>query len=464
MRRLATSQDDPIEGTTNTLRRYMIMDTDVFIWLVCVSTTWQSRPGMHSGVWRWTATNPSPHPTHQAPLPPCPTLHVLPRPPLPRPPLPRPPLPRPPLPRLPPLFFFPSAPSVPLPPLNPPSLSHLPPLFAATPPPPPTMTTAHRATYKPARGAAASAGRALVSSAAVSGRDGVNHTVLKKRARLPLGASLDSDDDVEAGGSAGDPATGAMGGLVEVGVGTGAGAPLRARKRPALPAAMAAEAVAAAAARYGAVDADVALSGSDESDEEEGGGARGGRHRRRAPVGGAGGRASAGGTAFAGSSPGGDERGGGGAAGGGAADGGGSASEGSEAEASGADDDDDEDTDDDDAELLRELELIKAERAAERARAEAEADSAAGGDGGGAGAGSGAASATGTLGDNPLLADSAAASDAGTATTAYRVQRRWDDDLVFRHQTRGQVVPAKRFVNDTVRNDFHRRFLDKYIR
>lgn len=125
------------------------------------------------------------------------------------------------------------------------------------------------------------------------------------------------------------------------------------------------------------------------------------------------------------------------------------------------DDSDDDDDDDDDAELLRELELIKAERAAERARAAAEAD--ADGDGGD---GDGGSSAGGLLGDNPLLADTAsvAASDAGTAATAYRVQRRWDDDLVFRHQTRGQAPPVKRFINDTVRNDFHRRFLDKYIR
>lgn len=254
------------------------------------------------------------------------------------------------------------------------------------------MTTAHRATYKPARGATASAGRSLVRSAAVSGRDGVNHTVLKKRDRLlPLGASLDSDEEAGAGGDA--AVTGAIGGLVDVGGGTGAGAPLRRRKRPALPPPTAAAEVAAAAARYADADADGDVSDGNDDDDD--------------------------------------------------------------------DDSDDDDDDDDDAELLRELELIKAERAAERARAAAEAD--ADGDGGD---GDGGSSAGGLLGDNPLLADTAsvAASDAGTAATAYRVQRRWDDDLVFRHQTRGQAPPVKRFINDTVRNDFHRRFLDKYIR
>lgn len=45
-----------------------------------------------------------------------------------------------------------------------------------------------------------------------------------------------------------------------------------------------------------------------------------------------------------------------------------------------------------------------------------------------------------------------------------QVKRRWDDDVVFRNQTRGEPKVQKRFINDTIRNDFHRRFLHRYIR
>jgi hypothetical protein len=33
-----------------------------------------------------------------------------------------------------------------------------------------------------------------------------------------------------------------------------------------------------------------------------------------------------------------------------------------------------------------------------------------------------------------------------------------------RNQTRGEPKAQKRFINDTIRNDFHRRFLDRYVR
>lgn len=41
---------------------------------------------------------------------------------------------------------------------------------------------------------------------------------------------------------------------------------------------------------------------------------------------------------------------------------------------------------------------------------------------------------------------------------------RWDDDVVFKNQARGEPKAQKRFVNDTIRNDFHKRFLQRYIR
>jgi protein CWC15 len=56
---------------------------------------------------------------------------------------------------------------------------------------------------------------------------------------------------------------------------------------------------------------------------------------------------------------------------------------------------------------------------------------------------------------NPLLNETALAG---------RMKRRWNDDVVFRNQAKSEPAPKKRFINDTVRNDFHKRFLNKFIR
>jgi len=127
--------------------------------------------------------------------------------------------------------------------------------------------------------------------------------------------------------------------------------------------------------------------------------------------------------------------------------------------------DDDGSDSDDEAALLAELDRIKAERA-EAAAAAAAAD---------ASARTGAARAAAMQG-NPLLAGgggggggagpSSAAADP-VEDASFEVARRWDDDVVFRHQARGaaEAEAAKaEFVNDTVRNNFHKRFLDRYIR
>tara|TARA_A100001015_G_scaffold133932_1_gene148620 strand:- start:563 stop:1183 length:621 start_codon:yes stop_codon:yes gene_type:complete len=58
---------------------------------------------------------------------------------------------------------------------------------------------------------------------------------------------------------------------------------------------------------------------------------------------------------------------------------------------------------------------------------------------------------------NPLL--NAASRGSRSAVVA----RRWDDDVVFRNQARDEPALKKRFVNDTIRSDFHRRFMKKYI-
>ncbi|KAF2162900.1 hypothetical protein M409DRAFT_57950 [Zasmidium cellare ATCC 36951] len=106
----------------------------------------------------------------------------------------------------------------------------------------------------------------------------------------------------------------------------------------------------------------------------------------------------------------------------------------------------DEDEEDESAVLMRELAKIKAERAEAAAKAAAEQakkdeeqrekDIALG---------------------NPLL---------NPKKEEYGVKRRWDDDVVFKNQARGteERGKEKRFVNDLLRSDFHRRFMDKYVR
>ncbi|WOH02366.1 hypothetical protein DCAR_0521755 [Daucus carota subsp. sativus] len=108
------------------------------------------------------------------------------------------------------------------------------------------------------------------------------------------------------------------------------------------------------------------------------------------------------------------------------------------------DESDDEDDDEDDTEaLLAELEQIKKERAEDKLRKERqeqeeqlkvkEAE---------------------LIRGNPLLNNA----------TSFSVKRRWDDDVVFKNQTRGETKTPKRFINDTIRSDFHRKFLQKYMK
>jgi protein CWC15 len=120
----------------------------------------------------------------------------------------------------------------------------------------------------------------------------------------------------------------------------------------------------------------------------------------------------------------------------------------SESEHSSSDDDetsDDDDEEDDTEELLRELEKIKRERAEEKRRQEAEAAEDAE-----------RARQEQLLSGNPLL---------NQKPHDFSVKRRWDDDVVFRNQAKGvDDKPKKRFVNDLIRSDFHRKFMEKYVR
>lgn len=109
--------------------------------------------------------------------------------------------------------------------------------------------------------------------------------------------------------------------------------------------------------------------------------------------------------------------------------------------------DDDSDDEDEEAALQAELAKIRQERAAAKAKEEAEAA-----------AMEQAEMEEAALTGNPLL-------NSGGESSSGRLKRRWNDDVVFRNQAKTEPDQnKKRFINDTVRNDFHKRFLNKFIR
>ncbi|KAF8058713.1 Pre-mRNA-splicing factor Cwf15/Cwc15 [Lyophyllum atratum] len=131
-------------------------------------------------------------------------------------------------------------------------------------------------------------------------------------------------------------------------------------------------------------------------------------------------------------------------------------------EEGGSDEDEsDEDEDEDDtAELLRELEKIKRERAEEKARLENEAS-----------ATTAAARDAEIAAGNPLLNLAAALGQqtpGGVNTTVpgtFSVKRRWDDDLIFKNQAMDTRDKGRgHFVNDLLRTEFHKKFMAKFIK
>lgn len=113
-------------------------------------------------------------------------------------------------------------------------------------------------------------------------------------------------------------------------------------------------------------------------------------------------------------------------------------------EAESGDEDNSDDSDDEDEEALLRLELEKIER--ERAERQAEEQQ--------------ARRLEEISHGNPLLNKN---KDSG-------FKRRWNDDVVFQNQARGVPVRPeeananREFINDSLRSDFHRRFMKKYIR
>lgn len=44
------------------------------------------------------------------------------------------------------------------------------------------------------------------------------------------------------------------------------------------------------------------------------------------------------------------------------------------------------------------------------------------------------------------------------------ILRRWDDDVVFKNCARGvQEKGQKTYINDTIRSEFHKKFMKKYV-
>lgn len=115
------------------------------------------------------------------------------------------------------------------------------------------------------------------------------------------------------------------------------------------------------------------------------------------------------------------------------------------------DDDSDDDSDDENAALQAELDKIKKERAEEQARKELEQK-----------AEEERIRMENILSGNPLL------NLAGPVQPQanFKVKRRWDDDVVFKNCAKGvdEMKKDKRFVNDTLRSEFHKKFMEKYIK
>ena len=111
-------------------------------------------------------------------------------------------------------------------------------------------------------------------------------------------------------------------------------------------------------------------------------------------------------------------------------------------------DSDEKDDDDDEAELLAELARIKKERAQEALKKEEEKKI------------EGEKIRTeNILTGNPLLQRSE------TGPSDFKVKRRWDDDVVFKNCAKDEEDKKnKGFVNDTLRSEFHKKFLSKYIK
>jgi len=110
-----------------------------------------------------------------------------------------------------------------------------------------------------------------------------------------------------------------------------------------------------------------------------------------------------------------------------------------------ADDSDSDDSEDDTQELLAELNRIKRERAHEEMKREAERKVT-----------EERIRMENILSGNPLLNGN---------KCEFKVKRRWDEDVVFKNCARNEPEAKERpFINDTLRSEFHKKFMEKYIK
>ncbi|XP_043825063.1 spliceosome-associated protein CWC15 homolog [Dromiciops gliroides] len=115
------------------------------------------------------------------------------------------------------------------------------------------------------------------------------------------------------------------------------------------------------------------------------------------------------------------------------------------------DDVEEESEDDDTAALLAELEKMRKQRAEEQARKEQEQK-----------AEEERIRMENILSGNPLLK----LTGPSQPQANFKVKRRWDEDVVFKNCAKGvqELKRDQRFVNDTLRSEFHKKFMEKYIK
>lgn len=123
-------------------------------------------------------------------------------------------------------------------------------------------------------------------------------------------------------------------------------------------------------------------------------------------------------------------------------------------DSSSASEDDDSSDEDDTEQLMAELAKIKRERAEEeekKKKEQAEQNE--------------RIKTEKMLHGNPLMdIANKIAGDSNDPTESVQVKRRWDDDVIFKNCAKSEEhKEEKRFVNDTLRSDFHRRFIERYF-
>eukprot|EP01090_Pellita_catalonica_P010842 TRINITY_DN2228_c0_g1_i1.p1 TRINITY_DN2228_c0_g1~~TRINITY_DN2228_c0_g1_i1.p1 ORF type:complete len:227 (+),score=59.36 TRINITY_DN2228_c0_g1_i1:11-691(+) len=107
---------------------------------------------------------------------------------------------------------------------------------------------------------------------------------------------------------------------------------------------------------------------------------------------------------------------------------------------------DDSDSSDDEMELFRELKRIKEEREQKRKKRKREIEET-----------EKIEAEEAVMFTNPTI-------NQDRNPTSQNVRKQWYADSIFNNQTRDEPARKKRFINDTMRNDFHKKFLHKYIK